>query len=70
MEPRGDILQVKGEGLKVLLTLVEGAGRPLDGNRYIMCVSALFVIACGFASQDNAGYKKAMQNNLGGYSIH
>lgn len=31
----------QGEGLNFLLTLGEGTGRPLDGNRYPVCMSAI-----------------------------
>jgi hypothetical protein len=38
---RDDILEAQGEGLNILLTLVEKTGRSPDGNRYPMYMSAI-----------------------------
>ena len=56
---RGGALEAQGKGLKILLTLVEGTGRLLDGNRCFLCIfQQLFLLACGFASHSTVGYKR------------
>lgn len=35
---RGGVLKAQDEGLKILLTLVEGIGRFLDGNKCLTCI--------------------------------
>ena len=53
----GGALETQGEGLKMLLNLVEGIGRFLDGNRCLMCIFQLIVLACGFASHGTVVYE-------------
>lgn len=38
---RENALEAHGKGLNVLLILVEGTERPLDGNRYPVCTLAI-----------------------------
>lgn len=38
---RGNALEAQGKGLNVLLILVEGRRRSLDGKRYPVCTSAM-----------------------------
>lgn len=37
----GDTLDSQGKRLNVLLLLVEGTGRPLDGNTHSVCISGI-----------------------------
>jgi hypothetical protein len=56
----GYIIEAHTKGLKVLLTLLEGTGSPLDENRCPMCI--LFLLSCGFACHDAGRYKEAKKN--------
>jgi len=58
----GAILETQGEGLRVLLTLVEGTGKFLNKNRCMCMFQQLFLLARGFSSHGTMGYKKAMKN--------
>jgi hypothetical protein len=42
---RGGTFEAQGEGLKILLTLVEGTGRVLDVNRRPVYISAIVSIS-------------------------
>ena len=53
---RGGALEAQGEGLKILLTLVEGIGRPPDGNRCPVCIPAIISATCDFASYGTVKY--------------
>lgn len=41
---RGNALEAQGKGLNVLLILVEGRRRSLDGKRYPVCTSAMISV--------------------------
>lgn len=43
---RGDKLEAQSEGLSILLLLEEGAGRPLDQNRYLLWSYCAFNCWC------------------------
>lgn len=41
---RGNALEAQGKGLNILLILVEGRRRSLDGKRYPVCTSAMISV--------------------------